>query len=149
MSAPALRPFLAGEVPILAAIFIAAIEALAADDYSEAQREAWTSAADDEEQFGKRLAAELTAANAKGPRFADPLEMWGEALVRENRSDLALAKFADAGKYAPNWGRLHLKWGEALLWLGRKDEAHAQLTLAAGLSLTPAERAELAALRTT
>jgi hypothetical protein len=91
---------------------------------------------------------ELTAANAKGPRFADPLEMWGEALVRENRSDLALAKFADADKCAPNWGRLHLKWGEALLWLGRKEDARVQLTQAAGLSLTPAERAELAALRT-
>jgi putative acetyltransferase len=57
---PALRPFLAADVPILAAIFIAAIEELTVDDYSEAQREAWASAADDEEQFGKRLASELT-----------------------------------------------------------------------------------------
>lgn len=57
---PALRPFLAADVPILAAIFIAAIEELTTEDYSEAQREAWASAADDEEQFGKRLASELT-----------------------------------------------------------------------------------------
>jgi putative acetyltransferase len=57
---PALRPFLAADVPILAAIFIAAIEELTADDYGEAQREAWASAADDEQQFGKRLAGELT-----------------------------------------------------------------------------------------
>src|SRR6476469_737824 len=57
---PALRPFLAADVPILAAIFVAAIEELAGEDYSEAQQEAWASAADDEEQFGKRLAAELT-----------------------------------------------------------------------------------------
>src|SRR3982075_1289696 len=57
---PALRPFLAADVPILAAIFIAAIGELTVDDYSEAQREAWASAADDEEQFGKRLASELT-----------------------------------------------------------------------------------------
>jgi putative acetyltransferase len=57
---PALRPFLAADVPILAAIFIAAIEELTADDYSEAQQEAWASVADDEEQFGKRLASELT-----------------------------------------------------------------------------------------
>src|SRR5436305_8200920 len=56
----ALRPFLAADLPILAAIFIAAVEELTADDYSEAQREAWASAADDEEQFGKRLASELT-----------------------------------------------------------------------------------------
>ena len=57
---PALRPFLAADVPILAAIFIAAIEELTVDDYSEAQREAWASGADDEERFGERLASELT-----------------------------------------------------------------------------------------
>jgi putative acetyltransferase len=57
---PALRPFLAADTPVLAAIFTAAIEQLTGDDYSEAQQAAWASAADDEEQFGKRLASELT-----------------------------------------------------------------------------------------
>jgi putative acetyltransferase len=57
---PALRPFLATDTPMLAAIFVAAIEQLTGDDYSEAQQEAWASAADDEEEFGKRLASELT-----------------------------------------------------------------------------------------
>jgi putative acetyltransferase len=57
---PALRPFLAADTPVLAAIFVAAIEELTGEDYSEAQQEAWASAADDEEQFGKRLASELT-----------------------------------------------------------------------------------------
>jgi putative acetyltransferase len=57
---PALRPFLAVDTPVLAAIFVAAIEQLTGDDYSEAQQEAWASTADDEEQFGKRLASELT-----------------------------------------------------------------------------------------
>jgi putative acetyltransferase len=57
---PALRPFLAADTPILAAIFVAAIEELTGDDYSEAQQQAWASAADDEEQFGRRLAGELT-----------------------------------------------------------------------------------------
>src|ERR1700719_1973587 len=57
---PALRPFLAADTPILAAIFIAAIEELTGEDYNKAQQEAWASAADDEEQFGKRLASELT-----------------------------------------------------------------------------------------
>jgi putative acetyltransferase len=60
LSKPALRPFLASDVPMLAAIFVAAIEELTGDDYSEAQQEAWASAADDEEQFGKRLAGQLT-----------------------------------------------------------------------------------------
>jgi len=56
---PALRPFLPADVPILAAIFAASIEELTGDDYSEAQQEAWMAAAEDEE-FGKRLAADLT-----------------------------------------------------------------------------------------
>ena len=57
---PALRPFLAADVPILAAIFVAAIEELTGDDYSEAQQEAWAASVDDEEQFGKQLAEQLT-----------------------------------------------------------------------------------------
>jgi putative acetyltransferase len=56
----ALRPFLAADTPVLAAIFVAAIQELTGDDYGEAQQEAWASAADDEEQFGKKLAGELT-----------------------------------------------------------------------------------------
>src|ERR1700690_2767391 len=57
---PALRPFLAEDTPVLAAIFVAAIEELTGEDYSQAQQEAWASVADDEEAFGKRLASELT-----------------------------------------------------------------------------------------
>jgi len=57
---PALRPFLAADTPVLAAIFAASIEELTGDDYSEAQQQAWAAAADDEEKFGKRLAGELT-----------------------------------------------------------------------------------------
>src|SRR5260221_11073530 len=57
---PALRPFLPADTPVLAAIFVAAIEELTGDDYGEAQQEAWAAAAEDEEQFGKKLAGELT-----------------------------------------------------------------------------------------
>ena len=57
---PALRPLLPADVPVLAAIFAAAIEELTGDDYGEAQQQAWASAADDEEAFGKRLAGQLT-----------------------------------------------------------------------------------------
>jgi len=56
---PALRPFLASDLPALAAIFASAIEELTGDDYSESQQEAWMAAADDEE-FGRRLAGDLT-----------------------------------------------------------------------------------------
>jgi putative acetyltransferase len=60
MTTPALRPFLAADTPVLAAIFCASIEELAADDYSVEQRAAWMSVADDEVEFGKRLASKLT-----------------------------------------------------------------------------------------
>jgi putative acetyltransferase len=80
---PALRPFLPADVPLLAAIFVAAIEELTGDDYSEAQQGAWATAAADEDAFGKTLAGELTLiatmqnspvgfASLKGP---DQIEM--------------------------------------------------------------------------
>jgi putative acetyltransferase len=56
----AMRPFLPADAPMLAEIFRASIGELAADDYSEAQRDAWASAADDEAVFAKRLSAQLT-----------------------------------------------------------------------------------------
>jgi Flp pilus assembly protein TadD len=68
--------------------------------------------------------------------------MWGEALIVKNRSDLALTKFEEANKYAPKWGRLHLKWGEALWWSGDKNSARKQFAIAAGLDLTPSEKSE-------
>ena len=56
----AMRPMLPTDVPMLAEIFRASIEELAGEDYSEAQQEAWASAADDDEAFGARLARDLT-----------------------------------------------------------------------------------------
>jgi Tfp pilus assembly protein PilF len=51
----------------------------------------------------------------------------------QNRPDLAFAEFEEAAKYTPNWGRLHQKWGEALSYLHRKDEAAKQFALARSL----------------
>ncbi|MBR0874849.1 GNAT family N-acetyltransferase [Bradyrhizobium tropiciagri] len=59
-SAPALRPYLPDDAPLLAAIFAASITDLTGDDYSEAQQEAWAMAAEDEAAFGKKLAGQLT-----------------------------------------------------------------------------------------
>src|SRR4029077_21134462 len=56
----ALRPYLAQDAAVLAAIFAASIEGLTGDDYSETQQQPWDGAADDEEKFGKRLASALT-----------------------------------------------------------------------------------------
>jgi putative acetyltransferase len=81
---PGLRPFLPADTSILAAIFVAAIQELTGDDYSEAQQEAWAATAEDEAQFGKRLAGQLTLiatlqnspvgfASLKGPDHIDML----------------------------------------------------------------------------
>ncbi|MGJ4925758.1 GNAT family N-acetyltransferase [Bradyrhizobium sp. HKCCYLS2038] len=56
----ALRPFLPVDTPLLAAIFVASIEQLTGDDYSEDQQEAWAAAAEDEASFGKKLGSALT-----------------------------------------------------------------------------------------
>jgi Tfp pilus assembly protein PilF len=63
--------------------------------------------------------------------------------MAKNQSHLALAKFDEAEKYAPNWGRLHLKWGEALMYAGKPDEAKKQFAVAVGLDLTLSEKSEL------
>lgn len=56
----ALRPFLAEDAPLLAEIFRASVMDLTEEDYTEAQQQAWASAADDEAAFGKRLGNQLT-----------------------------------------------------------------------------------------
>jgi len=56
----ALRPFLIEDTPLLVEIFRASIEELTGDDYTEGQRGAWASAADDEEAFARRLGDQLT-----------------------------------------------------------------------------------------
>ncbi|MGD0634593.1 MAG: GNAT family N-acetyltransferase [Beijerinckiaceae bacterium] len=57
---PALRPMLPSDGPLLAAIFQASIEELTEEDYDEGQRQAWASAADDEDAFAKKLGGWLT-----------------------------------------------------------------------------------------
>lgn len=56
----ALRPFLPQDAPLLADIFRASVATLTGDDYSEAQQEAWVSAADDADAFAQRLGNALT-----------------------------------------------------------------------------------------
>jgi putative acetyltransferase len=56
----ALRPFLPADAPVLREIFRDSIEDLTADDYTEAQQEAWASAADDLGVFKAKLSGQLT-----------------------------------------------------------------------------------------
>ena len=55
-----MRPFLPEDTSMVAEIFRASIAELTADDYDDAQREAWAAAADDEEVLADRLGEQLT-----------------------------------------------------------------------------------------
>jgi putative acetyltransferase len=55
-----LRPFLPDDTTLLREIFRDSIEELTADDYTEAQQEAWASVADDVTDFGNKLSGQLT-----------------------------------------------------------------------------------------
>ncbi len=89
----------------------------------------------------------LRVAGAKDPRDADVPELWGEALLLKADPKTAASKFEEADGLAPNWGRNHLKWAEALDRLGRSQSARDQLRTAAALALTAEERSELTAQR--
>lgn len=56
----ALRPFLPADATLLREIFRDSIEELTSDDYTEAQQEAWASAADDAAEFRDKLSGQLT-----------------------------------------------------------------------------------------
>jgi putative acetyltransferase len=91
----AMRPMLPEDVPLLAEIFRAAIEELTAEDYSEAQQEAWAETADDLEAFGAKLAAALTLVatyDGAGVGFA--------SLVDNNGIDMLYVHPAAAGQGA-------------------------------------------------
>jgi putative acetyltransferase len=91
----ALRPMLPADVPLLAEIFRASIEDLTGEDYSEAQQEAWASAADDEEEFGEKLGKELTlVATHEGAAIGFA------ALADNSRIDMLYVHSAAAGQGA-------------------------------------------------
>ncbi len=91
----AMRPMLPEDVPLLAEIFRASIEGLAAEDYDEAQQAAWAATADDLEEFGEKLAGELTLVathNGSAVGFA--------ALADNTRIDMVYVHPAAAGQGA-------------------------------------------------
>jgi putative acetyltransferase len=55
-----LRPFLPADALLLREIFRDSIEELTSDDYTEAQQEAWASAAGDTDDFREKLSTQLT-----------------------------------------------------------------------------------------
>ena len=85
----------------------------------------------------------LRIAHDKGPRFADPLERWGEALMAQRRFEDAAAKFGNAEALAPAWGHARLLQGEALMLAGRYAQAREEFGSTARLDLSAPDRAAL------
>lgn len=75
-----LRPFLPADGPPLARLFRESVEILAEDDYSEAQRVAWSSAADDLPGFIERLAKALTLVGLIDGRIAGFASLAGDRI---------------------------------------------------------------------
>jgi tetratricopeptide (TPR) repeat protein len=61
----------------------------------------------------KAAEADVSAAAAKAPHWADPLKAWGDVLARGGRWRSALAKYDEAAKYAPAWAELKSARAEA------------------------------------
>jgi hypothetical protein len=77
--------------------------------------------------------------------MAFALEMWGGALTRKNRCDLALVRqLLGSSEIRTQLGPPASEWGEALWWSGDKAAAQKQFTVAGTLGLTPSEKFERA-----
>ena len=59
----------------------------------------------------------------------------------------AASAYADAARYAPQWGKLHLEWAAALWNSGRESEARTKLDAASAMALSEADHALLGRLR--
>lgn len=73
-----------------------------------------------------RAVTRFRDAHERGPRWADPLKGWGDALAAQGHWAEAAAKYAQAEPFAPEWRELHLAHAVALDRLGRRQDAEAQ-----------------------
>lgn len=78
-----------------------------------------------------RAVTRFRDAHLRGPRWADPLKGWGDALAAQGRWAAAIEKYEQAVPFAPEWRALHLAHAAALNRLGRREEAQAALEKAA------------------
>jgi tetratricopeptide (TPR) repeat protein len=90
-----------------------------------------------------RAVAQAKLAHQKGPRAAEPLRLWGDALLAQGKTEEAERKYAQAAQRSPRWGRLYMQWANALWRLGRASEARQKLAAAAAMDLSSADRAQL------
>lgn len=71
----------------------------------------------------RMAAGRFRDAHQRGPRWADPLKGWGDALAAQGLWARAVEKYQQAEPLAPNWRELNLAHAIALDRLGRGEEA--------------------------
>ena len=86
---------------------------------------------------------QLNVAVARASRYADVIELMGEALLAKGDAAGAAERFQAAAVLAPRWGRNRLMWGIALARAGKAEQAHAQWLAARGAGLVAADRAQV------
>ncbi|WP_118856352.1 hypothetical protein [Sphingomonas mesophila] len=106
---------------------------------------AWAEARMQRRDFAAAIAY-AGEAHRKGPRWAEPLKLWGDALYAQGKSGAAAERYAMAAERAPRWGRLRMRWAAALWQAGDRAKALDQLGAAATMDLTSADRQRLRAL---
>jgi putative acetyltransferase len=121
---PTLRPFLRADLPLLSEIRFAAIEELAGEDYDEAQRRAWASAADYEEAFSKSLEKGLTLVALIGGGPVGFISLQGGGLIDQLYVRPAVARTGVASALVEAIEKLAAARGTAMLATDASDTAN-------------------------
>jgi len=120
---PSLRPYLPTDLPLLSEIRFAAIEELTVDDYDEAQRRAWVSAADDEEAFAQTLEKGLTLVALIGGGPIGFISLQNGGLIDQLYVHPAVARTGVASALVEAIEKLAAARGTALLATDASDTA--------------------------
>jgi tetratricopeptide (TPR) repeat protein len=91
----------------------------------------------------KRAVEQAALANRKGPAWAEPLKIWGDALMRQRQFEEAAGRYHAAVVAAPRWGALHIELGRALWLSGKRAEARSTFRAATSMDLSTSDRARL------
>jgi putative acetyltransferase len=118
-----LRPYLASDLPLLSEIRFAAIEELTVDDYDEAQRRAWASAADDEETFSNSLEKGLTLVALIGGGPVGFISLQNGGLIDQLYVHPAVARTGVASALVEAIEKLAAARGTAMLATDASDTA--------------------------
>jgi putative acetyltransferase len=120
---PSLRPFLAADLPLLSEIRFAAIEELTVEDYDDAQRRAWASAADDDAEFARSLEKGLTLVALIGGGPVGFISLQNGGLIDQLYVHPAVARTGVASALVEAIEKLAAARGTAMLATDASDTA--------------------------